>query len=58
MNCNTPSAAPSTTYEQVVERIGKLLRLAKSDNVNESAAAMAKAQALMLEYQISEVPPE
>lgn len=41
------------TSQAIVERVRKLLELAKSDNVNESASAAAMAQELMLKYQLS-----
>lgn len=50
------------TREVVMDKIRKLLRLGESPNENESAAAIAKAQALMEEYRIEshmlEEPPE
>jgi hypothetical protein len=40
--------------EKIISKIQKLLALAHSDNEHEAAAAMARAQALMVEYAISE----
>lgn len=41
-----------------IEKIKKLLRLAKSANEHEAAAAMSRAQALMLQYGLSNESPE
>ncbi|MEO0337600.1 MAG: DUF2786 domain-containing protein [Bacteroidota bacterium] len=40
--------------DKIKRKIGKLLRLAKSDNPNESALALLKAKRLMDDYHISE----
>ena len=40
------------TNEKIVDRIRKLLELAKSDNVNEAASAASAAQRLMAEHRI------
>lgn len=42
----------------ILEKLRKLLALAKSDNANEAAAAAAAAQRLMTEHQISEAELE
>lgn len=44
--------------EDVLEKIRKLLRLAGSDNPNEAALAMGRAQALMARHQIESVDLE
>jgi hypothetical protein len=44
--------------DKILDRIQKLLALATSDNVNESAAAAAKAQELMTKYQIDQADLE
>jgi hypothetical protein len=41
--------------EKIIERVRKLLELAKSSNVNEAAAAAAAAQKLMVENAITEL---
>ena len=38
---------------KIMERIGKLLRLGQSDNANESAMAVGKAQAMMTEHNVT-----
>ena len=40
--------------ERVIDKVKKLLRLSTSDNVNEAAAAAARAQALMEEHRIDQ----
>lgn len=42
------------TYDEALDRLRKLLALGESDNVNESAQAIARAQALMERFQITE----
>ena len=41
--------------EKIIDRVRKLLELGRSDNVNESAVAMAAAQKLMERHNISEL---
>lgn len=43
------------TRQEILEKIKKCLRLAKSDNANEAATAMRQAQKLMEQHNISEV---
>jgi hypothetical protein len=40
-------------HKRIIDKIRKLLRLASSDNEHEAAAAAAKAQALLSEYNLS-----
>lgn len=43
----------TTSVAAVIEKIKKLLKLSKSDNVNEAATAASQAQRLMDEYRVS-----
>lgn len=40
------------THQEAIERVQKLLRLAKSDNVNEAATAMAMAQRVIDQHKL------
>lgn len=44
-----------TDQEKAIDRARKLLELSRSDNVNESAAALAQAQKLMSKHSITEL---
>ena len=40
-------------HEKIINKIKKLLSLANSNNVNEAAIALRRAQALMAEYSVT-----
>ena len=46
------------TIETIMDRVGKLLRLARSDNPHEAAVAASRAHELMVRYEIGEAAIE